>query len=64
MFGGKFQNVWREAKKWQRRVASFFVDRIPYGKLRPKRAAEGVATPSQGVRDSRDSGLKIHGPYG
>ena len=25
---------------------------------------EGVATPSQGVRDSRDSGLKIHGPYG
>ena len=26
--------------------------------------AEGVATPSQGVRDSRDSGLKIHGPYG
>ena len=33
MFGGKFQNVWREAKKWQRRVASFFVDRIPYGKL-------------------------------
>ena len=34
MFGGKFQNVWREAKKWQRRVASFFVDRIPYGKLK------------------------------
>ena len=34
MFGGKFQNVWREAKKWQRRVASFFVDRIPYGKFR------------------------------
>ena len=33
MFGGKFQNVWREAKKWQRRVASFFVDRIPYGKF-------------------------------
>ena len=30
MFGGKFQNVWREAKKWQRQVASFFVDRIPY----------------------------------
>ena len=25
---------------------------------------EGVATPSQGVRDSCDSGLKIHGPYG
>ena len=25
---------------------------------------EGVATPSQCVRDSRDSGLKIHGPYG
>ena len=24
---------------------------------------EGVATPSQGVQDSRDSGLKIHGPY-
>ena len=33
MFGGKFQNVWREAKKWQRRGASFFVDRIPYGKF-------------------------------
>ena len=36
--------------------------------LRPGRfvswSTEGVATPSQGVRDSRDSGLKIHGPYG
>ena len=26
MFGGK-------QRKWQRRVASFFVDRIPYGKF-------------------------------
>ena len=26
--------------------------------------SEGVATPFQGIRDSRDSGLKTHGPYG
>ena len=32
--------------------------------VNPSVLPEGVATPSQGVRDPRDSGLKIHGPYG
>ena len=33
MFGGKFQKCLAGSKKWQRRGASFFFDRIPYGKL-------------------------------
>ena len=34
MFGGKFQKRLAGRKKWQRRGASFLVDRIPYGKFR------------------------------
>ena len=41
-------------------IQSFFL----LGKTNRILKDEGVATPSQGVRDSRDSGLKIHGPYG